>query len=450
MPEIELLSRVETNTSPDVVSVRETRFDPPHEVARGEIERDSENADQLLASPVGAVNAAALDFALSESGEGIAVEVIQQFRLQAQQLAGHLETRQQELDRREAELNAHLAQHETSTRNARLWFQENHHDLEDRKAELERREQLCAAQLAEWNQRASDASSGQQIVVQLQQDSAVNAVLHSGDGAIHELELRRRQIELDDLARQLAEAEQEFEGRQRKLSDRQKHLEQEESLLARGHVELEDARKQFETEREEVQARLEEHRRKLAANDERQQIEFKKQREAVANRSQFLERRSASLDQLRAELLRLQRETLEMRLATEELWGQMSGSVPPATVTQSLARLRAKLAEHYRLQAVDIATQRKDLEDLAAKVTQQHQQVSAQKRELDVWIAHQHSEIESQAARLVAREEELDREQDRTRQQHTQWVFNRRKMEAEIRRLQNEARRAETECVGAE
>jgi DNA repair exonuclease SbcCD ATPase subunit len=168
------------------------------------------------------------------------------------------------------------------------------------------------------------------------------------------------------------------------------------------------------------------------------------------NRSDELDARHTAIKQLQAEVTRTQRETLEMRLATEELWGQMSGSVPPATVTQSLARLRAKLAEHYRLQAADIAAQRKDLEDLAAKVTLQHQQVAAQKRELDVWTTHQQSEIESQAARLVAREEELDREQDRTRQQRTQWDSNRRKMEAEIRRLQNEARRAQAECVGTE
>ncbi len=448
MPEIGTLTPIGNKPSGDSVSVRETRFDPPHEVARGDVGGDPGQTDHHPASQVGYVNAAALDFALTESGEGIAVEVLQQFRLQAQQLAGHLEARQQELDRREAELNSHLAMHETSARNARLWFQEQQLDLDEQKTDLERREQLLATQLAELSQRAEGESSANRMTIDLSEQSS--AVLQEGDGALHALELDRCRLELDDFAKQLAEAEQACDARQQKLQVREEQLERAESELIRSQIELEDARTQLEAERDKARARLEEQRRNLAKDDERQQLELKKQREALVNRSQFLERRSASLDQLRAELLRLQRETLEMRLATEELWGQMSGTVPPATVTQSLARLRAKLAEHYRLQAADVAVQRKELEELAAKVAQQHQQIGAQKRELDVWISHQQGEIESQAARLVAREEELDREQERIGQQRLQWETNRRKLETEIRRLQNEARRTETECVAAE
>ncbi len=443
MPEAELATQQAVNLHSHDFAVRETRFDPPHEIARGDVAEKESGLNDAKSFDNARVNAAALDLALAESGDGPAIEAIQQFRAQAAQLAEHLTARQAELDCREAELNARLAQHETSTRNARLWFQEQQHDLADQTLEIARREEMLASQLAAMKEQSGEDRAANHAVLHLLEQSS--AMLEEGDGALRELELERRRLDIESRAEQLEHLQDECKNRQAILSERERHLEKAEQELIRGEMELNAARAELETDREEQLRRFDGQRCTLANEDQRQQIELKKQREAIAQRSQFLERRAASLDQLRAELLRLQRETLEMRLATEELWGQMSGSVPTAAVTQSLARLRAKLAEHYRLQAADIAAQQKELEELAERVAGQHQQIGAQRRELDVWIAHQQTEIESQAARLVAREQELDREQERIRQQRLQWETNRRKLEAEIRRLQQEVRRAEIE-----
>src|SRR4051794_35786912 len=89
MPKTESHTSHEVQDRPENVSVREARFDPAHEFPRGEAQAVSAIVHEQPAT-TGPVNAAALDIALAESDEGVAFEVIQQFRLQAQQLAEHL------------------------------------------------------------------------------------------------------------------------------------------------------------------------------------------------------------------------------------------------------------------------------------------------------------------------------------------------------------------------
>ncbi len=121
---------------------------------------------------------------------------------------------------------------------------------------------------------------------------------------------------------------------------------------------------------------------------------------------------------MRSDLLRIQRETLEMRLVTEELWVQMSSVAPAAALTQSLARLRSQLAENYRLQAAEAEMQRREAEQLTSAVAKQHQQLLTQKQEWQKSAGAEQRQIETQAARLAAREEEVNRQQER--QYHAQ------------------------------
>jgi hypothetical protein len=80
------------------------------------------------ASPVPALSLASA--ANQDAERGAAV---QQFRTQAVQLADHLTSRQKDLDRREAELNARAAELESGLRSARLWFTEREAELEQRR-----------------------------------------------------------------------------------------------------------------------------------------------------------------------------------------------------------------------------------------------------------------------------------------------------------------------------
>ena len=80
---------------------------------------------------------------------------------------------------------------------------------------------------------------------------------------------------------------------------------------------------------------------------------YKRNEKLLVPVARHLERPCGRPDQLRTDLLRIQRETLEMRLVTEELWVRISSVAPAASLTQSLARLRAQLSENYRLQAAE-------------------------------------------------------------------------------------------------
>ena len=144
-----------------------------------------------------------------------------------------------------------------------------------------------------------------------------------------------------------------------------------------------------------------------------------------------------------ADLERVHRESLEMRLATEEIWAQLAGRMAPADLTQSLARIRSRLAEQYRLTGVELNTQREELQDLAARVTEQHKKLAQQRGELQIWLDSRQADIEEQATRLVAQEQHLRQQQSEVAAQADYWAHERRKLQDEIRRLLGELRRAE-------
>jgi hypothetical protein len=456
MPEIE--NSIQTESAvPPAASVREMRFDPAHEVARGDGELPPALSQPVADSPAAHPTSAASETAetseiraalLSETNwtetDDISPELIQQFRLQAQQLAAHLENRQRDLDRREAELHARIAQQESVARSSRLWFQERNNELSERQAQLNDREQQFRSQLADFDQQLEAESISAQRALNQQPPAQTSSTAHD-ELVLRDLDLQRQREELNEFALQLAQHDQECQSREQQLAQREQQLEEAAAKLARSQVESDDRRRQNQQQTAEIHARRGQQQARTIEQYRHNEIDLEKQRDVLTSRAEHLERRSAALDQMRSDLLRIQRETLEMRLATEELWAQMSGVVPPASITQSLARLRAQLAENFRLQANDAAMQRTEAEELAAKVAQQHQRLAAQKCDWQQWAAAQHRQIEAQAARLVAREEQLQREVERLHQSRQEWETQRQDLESEIRHLQNEMRHRDAE-----
>ncbi len=130
MAEIEMLATTQAVHTGSIDTVRETRFDPPHRIAN-----DASDRVPGLPTESPALNAAAVDDVVLERS---ALAIVEQVRLQAQQLAEHLRHQQNDLDRREAELQAGLAKQEQQQRNGRLWLRERHVELTDRDEELSR------------------------------------------------------------------------------------------------------------------------------------------------------------------------------------------------------------------------------------------------------------------------------------------------------------------------
>ena len=67
----------------------------------------------------------------------------------------------------------------------------------------------------------------------------------------------------------------------------------------------------------------------------------------------------------------------------------------------------------------------------------------------NAWAERRHTDIESQAARLVSREQELDRQQQNYEQMESQWHIERTDYQAEIRRLLASLRDVELEELRA-
>jgi septal ring factor EnvC (AmiA/AmiB activator) len=97
--------------------------------------------------------------------------------------------------------------------------------------------------------------------------------------------------------------------------------------------------------------------------------------------------------------------------------------------------VRSKLADHYRTVLDELNERSAHLESVRGDLTQQMEALEAHRTELASWAERRHVDIEAQAARLVSREQELDRQQQHYEQMESQWHIERTDYQAEIRRL---------------
>ncbi len=342
-------------------------------------------------------------------------------KLQAEQIGVHLRLRQKELDHRESELNSLAARLESDARSARLWLSERETDLASRGEEMARLHATLVAQQQAFEQqrRAIEAH-----LEPFRQQSAAEAA----DLADREAALHRAMESVETRTRQLDEAESRITIAQADIKRIQ------EELLAERRAFQEDvvaARRQFADERREAMAELD------------------GKRQAVQRRSEHVDHCRAALAQVHAELQRAQRETLEVRLATEELWVQLSGAAPPAAVTRSLGRIRARLAEHHHDADAELAQRRAELENIRVQLTEQHAKLLQQKRRFEEWVACQREEIDQQASRLLGREQQLCGQESRLREQSHGWRSERLEYQQEIRRLRAELAAGDEASVAA-
>ena len=422
----------------------------------------------------------------------------QELESQRAGLVDNLTEREAELARREAEFDAHSgqwseertrwadaqAQAEAECRAAKRQWQEQADALAARHRELEEQRESLAQQ--------SDDSAIAAAVRIASEQAAENAVIEIAAERAAEMAAQRSE-EQSRVAEQLHADAQQFYGQVRSTLDamrqflsgqspkqgaaknplpdaatkssgvstlpaemiavfdefrtslarsqgRQKNLEEAEALLTDGQTALDRGRQQLTADRQAWQEQCDIERRRINDDRRRAEADLNKKLQTLSQRGEHLERRTAAVDQLRAEVLRAQRETLELRLATDEIWAQLSGSVPPPILTQSLARIRAKLAEQYQLERAELADQQKQLEALAVRLEAQHDKLHHQKQALEQWIADRRSEIEGQASRLVAQEMELARRQCELEEMNERQQSERRLYEGEIRRLLGELR----------
>jgi hypothetical protein len=296
----------------------------------------------------------------------------QALHAQAEQLADHLRARQKELDHREASLNARAAQLEREERAAQIW-------LSERTAELEARAQ----------------------------EPPETAVIQG---------------------RALARQAEELAKRHRELEASEARLDAERAEANRLHELLIADRRMADGE-------LQAERQRLRAEQLRMAADIEQQRRSVHERAEQVDQARESLNQVRDELGLMHRETLEIRLATEELWSKLSGSISPEDLTRSLARIRTRLADHYRLANGELVEKKEELEQLRQQLDEQYERMLRQKRQFDQWSVECREETEQQAVALAARSRELDQREAEMHEIARRWHTERMEMQHEIRRL---------------
>jgi chromosome segregation ATPase len=394
-----------------------TRVDAPHEAAN------------LAGGSAADEPATAVQLAPDES-------LSEQVSLQAAQLAAHLRGRQQELDHREAELNSRTARLECDARAARLWIDQHETDLTSREAELACRERDLAARFeaitnteAALARRVQELSDRDQRLLQQER----------------EVERRLARLATVEAAQQRgapppdAAKEEELRRAAEALESRRQQLEEAERRLARSQAETQELCEQLAADHAEFAERSAAVRQEVAAERRQAMADIEEKRRAVQRRGEQVDQRRAALEQLRAELERIHRETLEIRLATEEVWAQLSGVAPPAVLTQSLGRIRAKLAQQYAQANSDAAEQKMSLEATRGQLIAEHEKLIEQKRQFEQWAAACREECQQQASRLVAREQQLHNEKIELHQQWQRWQAERLRCQIELGRIESRA-----------
>jgi chromosome segregation ATPase len=383
----------------------------------------------------------------------------EQLQLEVTQLAGHLRERMREVDRREATLNARASELEAELRTSRLWLRERETEFQDRERELVRqveelREQLGArpaealpdvfeiearrAELAEHEQtlrlkendlrerrfdvdrQAAALRHSQQLWEQQQANEAAQAA------AERETVARERQHILGEIQAAAAEREEQLRAAEKLLNEHARQLDADRTSLAADRQAWEEHR-----------ARQREAIDQLRSDGE---AELADRRSRLDARQDWIERQKEGLDQVRDEALRLHRQSLEMRLLAEQLWAQIGGRLTPAEITHTIAQLKQKLAEQFRLEEDRLTARQVQLAELAERVTAQHVELNQLRDGLREWAAAREAEIEGQAASLVERELALDTQQDELRQARHAWNAERRNYEQQIRDLGSQLR----------
>jgi len=468
--------------------VSPARVDAPHIVPKKNAETapDPTAAEGIAVDPGDAVG----------SVEPIDVQPFDSLDVHAQQLARQLQEQQQRLDRREAHLNAMHADLDSRHRIARLWLSERETFLAEKATALEAKEHevaQCGSQIAtakatseklaqtereKLDQRANELRRREAAAEEterrfLQRENRLKA-------AQAELEERRRRHEDQQrwdqqryMARRAAflelvrlqnagierrrlalesEAARPAQGHHsaseichlsaREISARQQQLEEAETTLRIERQELSEIRQKQTAKHEALIARAEELREKLDARRRQAAARIARETELLNRRQKEVAGQKRALEETRQEVVRIHRETLELRLAVEEIWTQLSTAVAPAVMTESLGKTRRKLADHYRLAREEIATRQKELEAAREGLSRDHQELIAQKHDLEDWLARRHSEHDEREAALAARQRALETRENEQTEQWSEGYDRHLSLEQEVRRKRAEKSRS--------
>ncbi|TWT77073.1 hypothetical protein Pla123a_25030 [Posidoniimonas polymericola] len=357
-----------------------------------------------------------------------------------EELRAAIAKREQELDARQAELYQEIE----SFTNDRGKHGDRIAELDRRQQAIQRREEEFKARQQELNGQLKSRSTveaeleRQRVELESQQQELQNQIAGFAE---REAQLAARQAEiqlaikryeaLGITERRIAQAEsQSNESHARAI-----HLDEAEAMLAEEKRSLQRERSQLNADRQAMQQQHLMERRKIEEERVTMKQEIAHDKELLSRRAERIDDREAALERLQVELQGTQREVLEMRLATEETWAQLTGALAPASLTRSIAQVRARLSDHYEQTLREMEERRVELEGVSKQLGDEQSRLEEHGRQLLEWSRRRDEEIEKQAARLIARERELDRQQGQYESLEVRWNHERSELRARIRDL---------------
>jgi hypothetical protein len=446
-----------------LVTPRRTRIDPPHnalpENAASGPQTPEAIAEQALdveiANPFVEANHSpdmleveepTAEMIASVAGENLEIRR-EQLQLQVAQLAGHLRERLREVDRREATLNARVAQLESDLRTASIWLRERELAFQERENELKR-------QIEDLQERSTEPIVETESKFVDREARLAEIAERERELILKEDDLRERRFDFDHQVAALRHAQQVWQQQHEReeqqlrhdraqsghdlqllVAQREEQLRTAELLVAEQAKEIDRDRAALIEDRRSWEQQRATQRQAIGELRNAAEAEAADRRTRLEARQEWIERQRAGLDQVRDEALSLHRQSLEMRLLAEQLWSQINRALMPADVAQAVAQLRLKLAEQYRLEEEQLARRQEELIKLCEKIAGQHRDLTQLKGGIRDWSTARQSEIERQAAALVQRELVLDAHQEEFRQAEQQWTADRRRYEQQIRNL---------------
>lgn len=145
----------------------------------------------------------------------------------------------------------------------------------------------------------------------------------------------------------------------------------------------------------------------------------------LSERKIELDRRRSVLQRMQDEAQALHREALEMRLVTEQVWAELSDKVPSDHLNELLGSLRSRLDDHYATMNNTLQERRDDLIALKQHLQEKQLELRGQSQKLQEWVESRHDEIKGLAAQLDAREMLLDRREHRLQEEFSKWEAQR-------------------------
>jgi hypothetical protein len=351
---------------------------------------------------------------------------------QTTQIAAHLRSEREELERREKALHEQHALLDQEWRSARLWVNELEEDMLKRRSDFKAREDDLNEKIGSCETLIGDLEEQERVILGLRDQIAAERANLRAE-VDHELEVERLALKqtrqaLEEERRALAG---EFERRRRE------HEESSRALGTRLELERSTLRSQLEAQLQEERAVLERERAAWNAKRSAEEELLSNRRNITESAAQRVQGELSAIRQREFEELRREREALESQLAAQREIIEQEHQKLEVARRQS----EEQLAELKKLQIAEIEQERQRV----------HDEIEASRRELET----ARSQIEGDLKRRVdERESGLRNEQQRLEDQHREQLARleqeRKLLENRIRFQQDHLQKARQEVEAAQ